>query len=107
MSFAMATRRSPLSWLCEAPLMGSALLDEDVIARLPHKCFLLLGEFLEALLPFRRLTHSRDLDRRYLVLGAVGSPVGVLRRDDVGPRLREVEGRVHHARLHSVSHAGS
>src|SRR5215469_7183353 len=105
MSFAMATSRSPASWLCEAPLIPSALLDEDIGSRLPDQRFLLAGELPEALLPRRGLSDLGDLDRGHLVLGAVGGPVRVLRGNDVGTRFREVERAVHNTRLDAIGHA--
>src|SRR5262249_12230271 len=105
MSFAMATSRSPASRVCEATLMPSALLDEDVGSRLLDQRFLLVGEFPEPLLPRRGLSDPGDLDRGHLVLGAVGGPVRVLRRNDVGTRFREVERAVHNTRLDAIGHA--
>ena len=53
-------------------------------------------------LPFGGLVGRRHLNRRHLVLGAVGRPVRVLGGDDVGAADREVERRVDDARRHAV-----
>ncbi len=49
-------------------------------------------------LPPGRAVGRRDLHRRHLVFGAVGRPVRIVGGDDVGLRVRVVEGRVDHAR---------
>src|SRR5450830_613062 len=64
---------------------------------------LLVAEFLVAFLPLGRVVDAADFHGRDLVLRTVGGPVGVVGGDDVGPRFREVEGGVHHARSHPFS----
>src|SRR5471032_1322590 len=64
---------------------------------------LLVAEFLIAFLPLGRVVDAADFNGRDLVLRTVGGPVGVVGGDDVGPRFREVEGGVHHARSHPFS----
>src|SRR5689334_5772242 len=55
-----------------------------------------------ALLPVGRTVRRRDLHRRDLVFGAVGGPVRIVGRDDVGLRVRVVEGGVDDARRHAA-----
>ena len=60
-----------------------------------------------ALLPFREVVDAPDLDRRHLVLRAIGRPIRVIRGDDIGRRVWIVEGRVDDARLHAVGDLGT
>src|SRR5688500_18393991 len=57
------------------------------------------------LLPFRWLRDFDRLNRSHLVLRTIRGQVRILRGYDVGAGLGEVEGRVHHARLHSIRHS--
>mgnify|MGYP003694033359 CR=1 FL=1 len=50
----------------------------------------------------RRTVRRRNLHRRDLVFRAVGGPVGILRGDDVGLRVRVMERGVDHARRHAI-----
>src|SRR5271168_3953193 len=83
------------------PLLG----DEDV--GILEQGFLRVAELAKALLPLRRLTHTGCLHGGYLVLGAVGCPIRVIRSDDVGARLREMKSRVNHAGLNTLGDTGA
>src|SRR5579863_6737082 len=56
------------------------------------------GLFVVGLLPLRWTVGGRHLYRCDLVFGAIGCPVGIFRRDDVGLRVRMMERGVDHAR---------
>src|SRR5262245_17638297 len=100
MSLAISTRRSTLM-ACQkrAGPDGKALACDSRLYRLfaLQERNLLVGECAMALLPGRRLVDPHDFNRRHLVLRTVRCPVRVFRGDDVGARLRKVEGRVNHA----------
>src|SRR5258707_979161 len=60
------------------------------------------GLLVIGLLPVGCPVRRPNLHRRDLVFRAVGRPVGILGRDDVGLRVRMVEGGVDHARRDPV-----
>src|SRR5579883_1917082 len=90
-SCGVAAQRNPLDrhdGAMHASLRGFGRHDP---ARLP-------GLRLVGFLPVARAVGRRDLHRRHLVFGAVGGPVRIVGGDDVGLRVRVMEGGVDHAR---------